>query len=143
MPKASPLLTIGKAAATTGVSPDTLRHYEREGLLPHPKTTDAGYRLYDDAAIERLAFVEQAQACGFSLEEVASLLALRDQSTGCCNDVRRVAVERKLRLEAQIKSLNAMSASLDGLLALCEDEQLGVASCPILAGIANKGTIKS
>ena len=42
MPKASPLLTIGKAAATAGVSPDTLRHYEREGLLPHPKTTDAG-----------------------------------------------------------------------------------------------------
>jgi DNA-binding transcriptional MerR regulator len=143
MSKASPLLTIGRAAATVGVSPDTLRHYEREGLLPHPRTTDAGYRLYDDVAIERVAFVKQAQACGFSLEEISGLLALRDQSTGCCNDVRRVAAERKLRLEAQIKSLKGMSASLDGLIALCNNDQLGVASCPILAGIANKGVIKS
>ena len=143
MPKASPLLTIGKAAATVGVSPDALRHYEREGLLPPPMTTDAGYRLYDDVAIERLAFVKQAQACGFSLEEIAGLLALRDQSTGCCNDVRRVAVERKLRLGAQIKSLKAMSASLDGLIALCDNDQLGVGACPILAGIANKGAIKA
>jgi DNA-binding transcriptional MerR regulator len=143
MRKASTLLTIGKAAATAGVTPDTLRHYEREGLLPHPKTTEAGYRLYDAAAIERLAFVQQAKACGFSLDEIAGLLALRDQSTGCCNDVRRVAAERKLRLEAQIKSLTTMSSSLDSLLALCDDGRLGVASCPILAGIANNGAAKS
>ena len=73
------MLTIGKAAARANVIPDTLRYYEREGLIQPATKTEAGYRLYDTEQVRRLQFIRQAQECGFALGEIRQLLTVRSQ----------------------------------------------------------------
>jgi MerR family Zn(II)-responsive transcriptional regulator of zntA len=133
---------IGDLAAVTDVSVDTLRYYEREGLLhPHARST-SGYRLYDEESAHRVRFIRHAQKCGFTLTEVRELLALRGRDSACCDDVKRVAIERKLQLEARIRSMKVMSAALDRLIGACDREQLPVDACPILMGLERRGARK-
>lgn len=131
------MLTIGKLALRAEVTADTLRYYEKEGLLAPAKKTDAGYRLYDDEAIRRLRFVRQAQQCGFSLAEIRELLALKNSDAACCKDVRSVAIEKKLQLEHKIKALRVMSQALNELITICDDETRPLDECPILAALEN------
>ncbi len=126
------MLTIGRAAVQAAVSVDAIRFYEREGLLRPARKSGAGYRLYDEDALRRIRFIKQAQACGFSLAEIRELLELRRTSGGCCEDVRRVALGKKLEMERRIRSLRAMSAALSGLIALCNDDSRPLQDCPIL-----------
>jgi MerR family Zn(II)-responsive transcriptional regulator of zntA len=126
-------LTIGKVASVVNVSTDTLRYYEREGLIGPTSKSRGGYRLYDREAVRRVRFIKQAQHCGFTLTEIRSLLDLRADGAACCRDVRRVALERKLQLEAKIKTMRAMSKALDHLIAACSNENDALDDCPILA----------
>lgn len=136
VPRAAPArYTIGKLAALTQVSADTLRYYERERLLQPPGKSSSGYRLYDEEATHRVQFIRHAQECGFTLGEIRELLTLRGRDSACCDDVRRVAVERKLQLEAKIRSIKAMSAALDRLLAACNRDSAPIEACPILIGL--------
>jgi MerR family Zn(II)-responsive transcriptional regulator of zntA len=127
--------TIGKLAALTQVSADTLRYYEREHLLQPRGKSASGYRLYDDEAARRIQFIRHGQDCGFTLAEIRELLTLRGRDSACCNDVRRVAIERKLRLESKIRSIRAMSTTLDRLIAACNRDGVPVEACPILIGL--------
>jgi DNA-binding transcriptional MerR regulator len=129
------VLTIGKLALGSDVTTDTVRYYEKEGLLAPARKTDAGYRLYDDAAIRRLRFIKQAQRCGFSLTEIRELLALKNSDAACCKDVRSVAIEKKLQLEHKIKTLQIMSQALTELIAICNDEARPLDECPIIAAL--------
>ena len=136
VPRAAPArYTIGKLAALTQVSADTLRYYERERLLQPPGKSSSGYRLYDEEATHRVQFIRHAQECGFTLAEIRELLTLRGRNSACCDDVRRVAVERKLQLESKIRSMKAMSASLDRLITACTRNGAPVDACPILIGL--------
>ena len=128
------MLTIGKLAERTDLSANALRFYEREGLLSPSSKTASGYRLYDEAALARVRFIRHAQHCGFTLVEVNELLTLRSMDAACCDDVRKLAVEKKLRLEAKIKSMRAMSKALDLLIADCPDGA-PVGECPILGAM--------
>src|SRR5260370_26390177 len=130
------MLTIGKAAAQANVRPDTLRYYEREGLIAPATKTEAGYRLYDSDQVERLQFIKQAQECGFTLGEIRKLLEARDSPCASCGDVRRLAVEKKRQIEAKIKSMRTISRALDGLISDCAIDALPIDRCPILAGIS-------
>lgn len=130
-------LTIGQVASAVNVSTDTLRYYEREGLIGPASKTIGGYRLYDSDAVRRVRFIKQAQQCGFTLTEIRSLLALRGHDAACCSDVRRVALEKKLQLEAKIKAMRAMSKALDSLIVTCTDESRPLDECPILAALEN------
>jgi DNA-binding transcriptional MerR regulator len=100
--KTKPLL-IGQLARDAGVGVDTVRFYERAGLLPRPERTAAGYRMYDEAALKRLRFIKQAQALGFSLDEIKRILSLRGQGVETCRCVIGIAeatlsdTEEKLR----------------------------------------------
>jgi DNA-binding transcriptional MerR regulator len=134
-------LTIGKLAEMADVSANAVRFYEREGLMQVPPKTDSGYRLYDLQAVERLRFIKQAQHCGFTLSEIQDLLGLRDEASSCCNDVRSKVIEKKLELEARIKSMKAMSRSLDQLIADCSNDTRPAEDCSILATLS--GTNKS
>jgi DNA-binding transcriptional MerR regulator len=138
MPFAQPSqrLTIGKLAELADVSANAVRFYEREGLMQVPAKTDSGYRLYDLQAVERLHFIKQAQHCGFTLSEIQDLLRLRDQASSCCNDVRNKVIEKKLELEARIKSMKVMSKSLDLLIAACSNDVRPAEDCPILATLS-------
>jgi DNA-binding transcriptional MerR regulator len=129
------MLTIGELASQAGVTTDTLRYYEREGLLHPEGRSEAGYRLYDGGALRRFKFIKHAQDCGFSLAEVGELLALRVNDKACCDDVRSRAVSKKLQLERKIRTLRTMSAALDGLITNCEGGQQPVDGCPILEAL--------
>jgi len=132
--------TIGKLAQHAGVTTDTVRYYEKEGLLAPTRKTDAGYRLYDEDAARRLRFIKQAQQCGFSLIEIGELLMLKNSDAACCKDVRNVAIEKKLQLEHKIRALQLMSQTLTELISICNDETGQLEACPILAALESSMT---
>lgn len=131
------MYTIGKLAQKTDLTTDTLRYYEKEGLLAPARKTDAGYRLYDEDAARRLRFIKQAQQCGFSLDEIGELLALKNSDAACCKDVRSVAIEKKLQLEHKIRALQRMSQALTELISICAEQARPLDECPILAALDN------
>ena len=126
------MLTIGKLATLAGTTPNTLRYYEREGLISPPLKGENGYRLYPHDAARRVHFIRQSQQCGFTLSEIRELLMLPRQASACCSDVRKFAIEKKLALEAKIRLMKAMSAELDHLINNCVDDTHPIDDCPIL-----------
>src|SRR5439155_12378390 len=98
-------LSTGVVASRGGVNLETIRYYERRGLLPKPPRTPAGYRTFDAAALRRLRFIKQAQALGFSLKEIKELLALRVDPRTSCADVRRRAEAKIADVEAKLRVL--------------------------------------
>ena len=126
------MLTIGKLASLAGTTPNTLRYYEREGLIPPASKGDNGYRLYPQDAARRVHFIRQAQQCGFTLADIRELLMLPQQASARCSDVRKLTIEKKLALEARIRLMKAMSAELDELINHCVDETHPIDECPIL-----------
>jgi MerR family Zn(II)-responsive transcriptional regulator of zntA len=129
------MLTIGKLAALAQTSTDTLRYYEREGLIKPADRSESGYRLYDKDSARRIHFIKQAQHCGFTLTEIRDLLVLRNRDAACCGDVRSRAIEKKLQLEHKIKAMKSMSKALDHLIADCANEARPVGECTILAAL--------
>jgi len=129
--------TIGKVAALAGVSPDTLRYYEKEHLIAPASKTDAGYRLYNDEAVRRIRFIKTAQHCGFTLSDIHELLTLKQAESACCEDVRSVAIEKKLRIAHKLQALQAMSRALDELIERCAGGEAATDECPILAALEN------
>lgn len=136
------MFTIGKLAEQTQVTADSIRFYEREGLISPAKKSEAGYRLYTEHAVRRLAFIRHAQKCGFSLSEIRELLELRRDDKACCDDIYRVAIEKKLQLEGKMKALAAMSQARSHLVEQCSHDRRPLDECPILgaleAGIARQ-----
>ena len=127
--------TIGHAAKAAGVNIETLKYYERRGLLPEPPRSSGNYRLYPDESVRIVRFVKRAQELGFTLNEIRELLALRDggDSAGCA-DVRSQA-GRKLRdIKSKIRSLRTMQEALSRLVAQCSGEG-PVTRCPILEAL--------
>jgi MerR family transcriptional regulator, copper efflux regulator len=100
-------MTIGKAAALSGVSVDTIRYYERLGLLPKAARTRAGYRLYPPAIVNRLTLVGNAKRFGFSLREIAGFLRVRDSGGAPCRTVRAAADQMLQAIDQQIADLAA------------------------------------
>ena len=131
------MYTIGKVATLAGVSPDTLRYYEKEHLIRPQSKTAAGYRLYDDEAARRIRFIKHAQQCGFTLSEIRELLTLKQADSACCEDVRSLAIEKKLRIEHKLRSLQAMSGALDDLIQSCEGGKAATGDCTILTALEN------
>jgi DNA-binding transcriptional MerR regulator len=101
------LMTIGKAAALSGVSVDTIRYYERLGLLPKASRTPAGYRLYPPTIVNRVTLVRNAKRFGFSLREIAGFLRVRDGGGTPCRTVRAAAEEMLRAIDRQIADLAA------------------------------------
>jgi DNA-binding transcriptional MerR regulator len=124
--------SVGQLAKAVGVSADTLRYYEKEGLLTPRRKGAGAYRTYGAEDVRRLSFIRHAQECGCSLREVRSLLSFPEQEAACCNDVRSLAIEKKLQLEGRIQAMKRMSHMLDGLIKACQDEGRGIHDCPIL-----------
>lgn len=134
------MLTIGKLAAIARVTPDTLRYYEREGLIDPSGKSAGGYRLYGDDDVARLHFIRQAQECGFTLTEIRTLLSLRSRETACCGEVRALAEGKNRQLAVRIKVMRAMTRTLDRLITACDDTARPVGQCPILSAFNGTGT---
>jgi MerR family copper efflux transcriptional regulator len=126
-------LTISRLAQLGGVNLETVRYYERRGLLPKPPRTQAGYRQFPPDAAQRLRFIKRAQELGFSLEEIGELLALRIAPEPNRADIRARAEAKIADIEGKMKTLVAMKRMLRGLVGRCQ--QGGSAECPILASL--------
>jgi len=131
-------LTIGKVAKLAEVGVETIRYYEREGLIAAPPRLEGGYRHYPAQTVERLRFIRRAKALGFSLREVRELLALRIDPGTTCDQVKDRAEVKIAEIEERILSLKRMRQALRKLAAVCGGEG-SVEECPILAALENKG----
>jgi len=131
----SPQWNIGEAARASGVSAKMIRHYESIGLLPPARRTDAGYRLYGEQDVRVLQFIHRGRALGFSLEQVANLLALWQDRGRASADVRRLAEAHIDELERKIAELEAMKRTLQALAHSCHGDQRS--DCPILDDLAS------
>lgn len=128
--------TIGTVAKRVGVSIDTIRYYEREGLLPPPARRASGYRSYDEAALTQLRFIRKAKDLGFTLEEIRELLALsRDRQHGV-KAVKRRAQQRLQAMDARIADLQRVRAGLATLIAACPGHG-APDNCPILCALTD------
>ena len=130
-------LRSSELASQGGVNRETVRYYERRGLLPKPPRTAAGYRAFDGDAVRRLRFIKQAQALGFSLKEIRALLALRLDPRASCADVRRRAEAKIADIDEKLRALRAMKRALVGLTAACAGRG-PVSACPILESLEER-----
>ena len=106
----------GELARRTGVSVDTLHFYEKSGVLPSPRRLDNGYREYSEEAERRVTLIRRALRVGFSLAELAPLLALRDDGQTPCADVHRLAKKKLAQVETQLKELTSLRDELVNLV---------------------------
>jgi MerR family copper efflux transcriptional regulator len=134
----SQLLTIGKLAERGGVNIQTIRYYERRGLIPRPERSEAGYRLYGEEAVKRLGFVRKAQLLGVSLQEIDELLALRMQSGTSCADIRQKADQKIAAVDAKLSELSRIRTALVKLARTCRGKG-PTSECPILEALDADG----
>ena len=127
-------LTIGQVAEGAGVGVETIRFYEREGLIPEPPRTPAGYRQCAADTVARLRFIQRAKALGFSLRETQELLALHVGDGASAADVRVRAAEKVGDISARIRDLETMRDGLTALLSTCPG-QGALDGCPILVAL--------
>ena len=130
-------LTIGKVAQSAGLAIDTVRYYEREGLLETPARSASGYRHYRPDVVARLRFIRQAKDLGFSLSEIKELLALRVAPGKSCADVRAHAEHKIADVDRRIASLKRVRGALTRLASACSGKG-PVSQCPILEALEKK-----
>ena len=128
-------LLIGKVAQLAGVGIQTVRFYERRGLIEEPPRKDSGYRLYSEEVVSRLRFIKRAKYLGFSLKEIADLISLRLDPSSSCNDVKERA-EGKIRdIEEKVKDLTRMKRALVELTNSCDEVAGTSRECPIFRSL--------
>ena len=129
--------TIGQLAGKAQVNIETVRYYERRGLMPDPPRRESGYRQYSQNDIARLQFIKRAKELGFSLKEVSELLSLRVDPHTTSGAVKRKAEEKITDIEEKIKDLQRMKEALTELTAVCKG-QGPTSECPILEALNSK-----
>ena len=130
-------LTIGQVARRAEVGVETVRFYERQGLLVEPPRKESGYRQYTEDVVARLRFIRRAKELGFTLKEIAELLALRLDPDTSCAEVRGRAKAKIDDIDAKIQDLQRMRQALDKLVASCRGRG-PISDCPILDALDNE-----
>nr|WP_010130787.1 Hg(II)-responsive transcriptional regulator [Microbulbifer agarilyticus] len=124
-------MTIGQLAQAAGVNVETVRYYERRGLIIQPTKPEQGHRIYSGDTLERLMFIKRAQELGFTLQEIDSLLAL---DGGQCSEVQALAEEKLIAIQAKIIDLKRLEGVLDRLVRSCRRNR-DSAPCPIVEAL--------
>jgi MerR family copper efflux transcriptional regulator len=133
-------LSIGQVARRAGVGVETVRFYEREGLLEEPPRRASGYRQYSEQAIKRIHFIKRAQQLGFSLKEITELLMLRVDAQTSCEEVKQRTEAKIAEVERKLVELQRMRQALIHVAALCTGQ--GPASaCPMLDALDQQETL--
>jgi Hg(II)-responsive transcriptional regulator len=128
-------LTIGQLAKKANVHVETLRYYERRGLVPAPPRRKSGYRQYSSDDATRIQFIKRAQELGFSLNEIVELLSLRAETGDACADVRKRAEAKVADIERRMRDLQRMKDALTELVAACARGSV-TRECPLLEALA-------
>ncbi len=139
-------LTIGELAKQAEVNIDTIRYYERRGLILPLRRKESGYRQYLDDAVVRIRFIRHAKELGFSLDEIAELLSLKLDPKTKCGDIKKHAQRKIVEIEGKIRMLERMRQTLVRLTNVCEEGRQ-VSECPILEALDQdlgkvEGTLK-
>lgn len=127
-------MKIGELAAAIGTQVETIRYYEREGLLPTPTRTEGNYRVYDHAHVQRLAFIRHCRCLDMTLDEIRVLLHFKDAPTENCGEVDELLDEHIGHVVSRIKELKALERELRALRAACSEGR-SAADCGILGGL--------
>ncbi|MBX3196712.1 MAG: MerR family transcriptional regulator [Labilithrix sp.] len=131
-------MTIGALAEKSSVGVETIRYYEREGLLPKPARSHSGYRVYPDEAVERVRFIRRAKDLGFTLDEISELLALKVTHGKSCRSVRDRGLAKLADIDRKMNDLRRMRRALSALVDRCSGDE-GIDDCTILDAIS-RGT---
>jgi DNA-binding transcriptional MerR regulator len=118
-------MTVAGLARSVGLTSDTVRHYERAGLLPPPPRSSDGYRRYDESAVDRLHFIQGAQRLGLRLREIRDLLSIRDTGTCPCGDAAVLLRDRMDEIDSEMARLASLRASLQEMV-----NQIPSQNCP-------------
>lgn len=135
------VMKIGELAKLTGCQVETIRYYEREGLLPQPARSAANYRLYGEANVERLGFIRHCRALDMTLGEIRSLLDYHDHPQQPCGEVNALIDEHLTHVASRIAQLQALEKALVKLRARCNGES-AASDCGILNELARPLTVK-
>lgn len=127
-------LSIGRLGERTGVNIETIRYYEKIGLLPEPERTAAGYRQYGDSHLRRLHFIRRGRDLGFSIEAIRALLRLSEHPENPCQDADRMASEHLAEVERKIEELGRLRDALREMTNCCASS---VAECRIIDALAS------
>jgi Hg(II)-responsive transcriptional regulator len=130
-------LTIGQVAREAGIGLETIRFYEREGLIQSPPRRASGYRAYPVEVLDRVRFIRTAKGLGFSLKEIRDLLSLRVDPVRSCDGVRAMAKEKIQDIEGRVRTLQRMRRVLRGLVEVC-DARRPTSECPILQTLSKE-----
>jgi MerR family transcriptional regulator, copper efflux regulator len=123
--------TIGQVSKLVGISLDTIRFYEKKGLLESPRRSNSGYRQYSSDAVRRIRFIQAAKEAGFSLNEIQELLNLKRSTVAQCSDVKERVTKKIEKVTNKIKELEQIKVSLETLQNTCVKDG-PVSDCPIL-----------
>ena len=135
MRRAMNTYTIGRLAKAAGVGVETVRYYERRGLIPQPpRAGGSGWRSYSDEHLKILRFIRRSQRLGFSLDEIGDLLELREEQGRACHEVLATVQLKRREISDKIRDLRALQGALDGLARRCEQQETPM-SCPILEAL--------
>lgn len=132
-------MKIGALASKTGTSVETIRFYEKEGLLPAPERTAGNYRIYDVQHVERLTFIRHCRSLDMAMDEIKLLLRLKDAPDQSCGEVNRVLDQHIAHVDQRISELKSLQVQLSMLRAQCADES-DAAHCGILKELSQGGT---
>ena len=122
-------MRIGELARRAEVTPDTIRFYEQEGLLSPPPRTPAGYRQFDEEALQDVLFIRKARAVGLHLREIREVISISRGGAEPCDHVRRTVLERLAEVEGKLRELRALRSSLRATLQRLDDEEARRAGC--------------
>lgn len=128
----SQTLTIGRLASAAGVNLETVRFYQRSGLIHEPQRPQGGYRTYGSGDVQRIRFIKRAQTLGFTLEEIATLLQL-DEATAC-SETRQLASRKLGMVQARLEDLRKMQSALAEMIHQCDTPQAD-GRCPIITAL--------
>ena len=125
-------LTIGNLASNAGVNVETIRYYERRGLIDQPVKPKTGYRRYDEAILDRILFIKKAQGLGFQLDEIKNLISL---ANGHCSEIQSLAESKLGDVQAKVKDLQRLETVLTDLVRQC-NASVNKADCPIIDSLS-------
>lgn len=127
-------LTINVIAKKAGIGIETIRYYQRIGLIDEPEKPKSGYRIYSEESVSRLVFIQRAKELGFTLAEISNLLALGD---GRCSETKELAVHKLEIINSKLHDLQAIACTLEKLIQSCESN-LNHQGCPIITAILKR-----
>ncbi len=129
--------TVSTLADNAGINLETVRYYEKIGLMPKPKRKESRYRIYDENDFARLKFIIRSKELGFTLKEISELLSLRIDSKTKCGDIKKLADEKMRDIEEKIKDLRNIKKHLEKLATQCIHEELSLDDCPIVKSLTS------